>query len=94
MISSILYAFRHAFAGKEMVDYIADYLENIRDRRVFPDVKPGYMRELVPDSAPVEGENWENIFKDVEGVIMPGVSKNLPLHKYLVRGNIGLYLLI
>ena len=59
-----------------MVDYIADYLENIRDRRVFPDVKPGYMRELLPDSAPMEGENWESIFKYVEGVIMPGVSKN------------------
>ena len=57
-----------------MVDYIADYLENIRDRRVFPDVKPGYMKALVPDSAPEDGEKWENIFKDVEGVIMPGVS--------------------
>ena len=61
-------------SGKEMVDYIADYLENIRDRRVFPDVKPGYMKALVPDSAPEDGEKWENIFKDVEGVIMPGVS--------------------
>ena len=58
-----------------MVDYIADYLENIRDRRVFPDVKPGYMKALVPDSAPEDGEKWETIFKDVEGVIMPGVSK-------------------
>ena len=57
-----------------MVDYIADYLENIRDRRVFPDVKPGYMKALVPDSAPEDGEKWETIFKDVEGVIMPGVS--------------------
>ncbi len=38
--------------GKEMVDYIADYLENIRDRRVFPDVQPGYLRELLPDHAP------------------------------------------
>jgi hypothetical protein len=35
-----------------MVDYIADYLENIRDRRVFPDVQPGYLRELLPDHAP------------------------------------------
>ena len=35
-----------------MVDYIADYLENIRERRVFPDVKPGYLRELQPTSAP------------------------------------------
>ena len=58
-----------------MVDYIANYLENIRDHHVFPDVKPGYMRKLLSNSAPIEGEDWENIFKDVEGVIMPGVSK-------------------
>ena len=57
-----------------MVDYIADYLENIRTRRVFPDVKPGYMRELLSDTAPLEGENWDAIFNDVERVIMPGVK--------------------
>lgn len=56
-----------------MVEYIADYLENIRERRVFPDVKPGYMRELVPSEAPEHSEPWDNIFKDVERVIMPGV---------------------
>ncbi|XP_037808178.1 histidine decarboxylase isoform X1 [Lucilia sericata] len=60
--------------GKEMVDYIADYLENIRDRRVFPDVKPGYMKNLLPDSAPLEGEQWDAIFGDVERVIMPGIT--------------------
>lgn len=60
--------------GKEMVDYIADYLENIRERRVFPNVKPGYMRELVPDQAPFEGENWSKIVNDVERVIMPGLT--------------------
>ncbi|KAG8234697.1 hypothetical protein J437_LFUL015351 [Ladona fulva] len=57
-----------------MVDWIADYLENIRDRRVFPDVKPGYLRRLVPDSAPFEPEPWEDIFADVERVVMPGAS--------------------
>jgi hypothetical protein len=31
------------------------------------------MRELLPEDPPVDGEAWENIFKDVEGVIMPGV---------------------
>ncbi|XP_030388470.1 histidine decarboxylase [Scaptodrosophila lebanonensis] len=60
--------------GKEMVDYIADYLENIRDRRVFPDVSPGYMRQLLPESAPIEGEPWPKIFGDVERVIMPGIT--------------------
>lgn len=62
------------FAGKEMVDYIADYLQNIRERRVLPDVQPGYMRSLIPESAPLEGERWENIFADVERVIMPGIT--------------------
>lgn len=57
-----------------MVDYIADYLENIRDRRVYPNVKPGYMRSLVPDSAPLEGEEWKDIVKDIERVIMPGMT--------------------
>ena len=63
-----------------MVDYIADYLENIRDRRVFPDVKPGYMREMLPENPPNDGEAWESIFKDVEGVIMPGVIKTGGIH--------------
>jgi histidine decarboxylase len=61
-------------AGKEMVDYIADYLETIRDRRVFPDVQPGYMRNLLPESAPNEGEEWNAIFSDIERVIMPGIT--------------------
>lgn len=60
--------------GKEMVDYIADYLINIRERRVFPNVKPGYMRDLLPDHAPEKGEPYEDIFKDIERVIMPGVT--------------------
>ena len=59
--------------GREMVDYVADYLENIQSRRVFPEVKPGYIRELIPDHAPEEPDQWENVFKDIERVIMPGV---------------------
>nr|XP_054588323.1 histidine decarboxylase [Nothobranchius furzeri] len=59
--------------GKEMVDYITRYLNSIRERRVIPDVKPGYMTELLPDAAPTEPEDWENIFNDIERVIMPGV---------------------
>ncbi|XP_026471978.1 histidine decarboxylase-like [Ctenocephalides felis] len=60
--------------GKEMVDYIADYLENIRDRKVFPAVKPGYLRSMMPESAPIDGEPWEQIIGDVERLIMPGVT--------------------
>ncbi|XP_076751093.1 histidine decarboxylase [Xylocopa sonorina] len=60
--------------GKEMVDYIADYLANIRSRRVYPAVSPGYLRNVLPASAPVNGEPWEDIFPDIEKCIMPGVT--------------------
>lgn len=57
-----------------MVDYIADYLTTVRTRRVLPNVKPGYMRPLIEEEAPTHGEPWENIFNDIDRVIMPGVS--------------------
>ncbi|XP_034536251.1 histidine decarboxylase [Notolabrus celidotus] len=59
--------------GKELVDYITQYLSSIRERKVIPDVKPGYMKELLPDTAPSEPESWDSIFRDIENVIMPGM---------------------
>lgn len=70
---SCCYSVRYC-SGKELVDYITQYLVSIRQRKVIPDVKPGYMKELLPDTAPTEPEDWESIFKDIEKVIMPGVS--------------------
>uniref|UniRef100_A0A8B9YI57 Aromatic-L-amino-acid decarboxylase n=1 Tax=Bos mutus grunniens TaxID=30521 RepID=A0A8B9YI57_BOSMU len=58
--------------GKEMVDYVADYLEGIEGRQVFPDVDPGYLRPLIPTTAPQEPETFEAIIEDVEKIIMPG----------------------
>ncbi|XP_074088042.1 histidine decarboxylase [Macrotis lagotis] len=59
--------------GKEMVDYIFQYLSTVRERRVTPDVQPGYLRSQLPDNAPVEPESWDTIFGDIEKIIMPGV---------------------
>lgn len=71
--------------GKEMVDYIADYLENIEKRKVYPDVEPGYLRSLIPETAPDEPETYEDVVKDIERVIMPGVSPVLFLPKLLIN---------
>ncbi|XP_076006569.1 aromatic-L-amino-acid decarboxylase [Genypterus blacodes] len=60
--------------GKEMVDFMADYLDNIEERPVCPDVEPGYLRSLIPSEAPLEPETYEDVIKDVERVIMPGVT--------------------
>ncbi|XP_052225144.1 aromatic-L-amino-acid decarboxylase-like [Dreissena polymorpha] len=75
--------------GKEMIDYVADYLENIRERRVFPTVEPGYLRKLIPEEAPEEGESFEDIFKDVERVIMPGIThwQSPNFHAYFPTGS-------
>ncbi|XP_056622445.1 histidine decarboxylase [Triplophysa dalaica] len=59
--------------GKEMVDFIRQYLTGIRDRRVVPDVQPGFMRPLLPTCAPHEPEDWNSILQDVENIILPGV---------------------
>ncbi|XP_057579717.1 histidine decarboxylase isoform X2 [Hippopotamus amphibius kiboko] len=59
--------------GKEMVDYICQYLSNVRERRVTPDVRPGYLRAQLPESAPEEPDSWDSIFGDIERIIMPGV---------------------
>jgi len=41
---------------------------------VTPNVEPGYLRKLIPDAAPEQPENWKDVMKDIERVIMPGVA--------------------
>ncbi|KAF0757511.1 aromatic-L-amino-acid decarboxylase [Aphis craccivora] len=60
--------------SSDMVDYVGNYLENIRDRKVLSSVKPGYLRPLLPTEAPNDPENWKDVMSDVEKLIMPGVT--------------------
>lgn len=75
--------------GKEMVDYIAEYLDTINKRRVTPNIEPGYLKSLLPDSAPFKPEKWENIMQDFEKHIMPGVThwQHSRFHAYFPAGN-------
>ena len=60
--------------GREMVDYIVDYLDNIDARRVTPNIEPGYLQDLIPPEPPTDPEDWDNIMDDIEKKIMIGVS--------------------
>ncbi|CAM1324260.1 DDC (predicted) [Pycnogonum litorale] len=60
--------------GKEVIDFVADYIENIRTRPVLPAVEPGYLQHMLPDHAPETPDKWEDIIKDIERVIMPGMT--------------------
>ncbi|KAF0292807.1 Aromatic-L-amino-acid decarboxylase [Amphibalanus amphitrite] len=60
-------------AAVQLIDFITDYQENIRSRPVSPSVRPGYLRHLVPASAPQHAETWDQLMPDIERVIMPGM---------------------
>jgi len=53
---------------------VARYYETIEDRRVISNVEPGYLKKLLPESAPEEGEAWSDIQKDIEAKIVPGLT--------------------
>ncbi|CAH1099325.1 unnamed protein product [Psylliodes chrysocephalus] len=79
--------FRHI--GKDMIDYICSYRENINTRRVTPNIEPGYLRKLLPLEAPENPEEWSKIMEDIEMKIMPGVThwQHPRFHAYFPSGN-------
>jgi len=57
-----------------LVDWMADYLESKESYPVTPNVQPGEIYAKLPDNAPEEGEEFEQIFADFQGIIMPGMT--------------------
>jgi aromatic-L-amino-acid decarboxylase len=60
--------------GYQVIDWIADYLENIEQYPVLPDVRPGDIRKKLPPSPPQTNEKMEKILSDVDNIILPGVT--------------------
>ncbi|KAF2733904.1 dopa decarboxylase-like protein [Polyplosphaeria fusca] len=61
-------------AAHSAIEEIANYYDTIAERPVLPSVSPGYLRPLLPDGPPEEGESWDKIQADIEKVIMPGLT--------------------
>ncbi|KAI4255387.1 MAG: hypothetical protein LQ352_002589 [Teloschistes flavicans] len=61
-------------AAHSAVDEIIDYFSTMDSRRVLSNVEPGYLRPLLPPAPPEEGEKWDDIQKDIESKIMPGLT--------------------
>ncbi|KAL0273790.1 UNVERIFIED_CONTAM: hypothetical protein PYX00_006383 [Menopon gallinae] len=74
--------------GKELIDFIADYIENSRDFPVLPSSEPGYLQNLIPREAPEESEKWDDIMKDVVKYILPGMThwQSPHFHAYFPAG--------
>lgn len=61
--------------GHAVVDWIADYQARIETFPVLSQVKPGEIRASLPSAAPVRGEPFEMLLKDVENLILPGITQ-------------------
>ena len=57
-----------------VVDWIADYYKRIEEFPVLSQVRPGEIRAALPRECPQNGEPFEEVLRDVEKIILPGVT--------------------
>lgn len=62
------------FYGKQLVDWIADYLKEGEKYPVFSQVSPGEIRKRLPSVPPQKSEQMDEIFSDFERVVLPGIT--------------------
>src|SRR3954469_2974486 len=60
--------------GHALVEWIAGYLEHPERYPVLAQVNPGDVRTGLPQSAPEEAESFDDIFADVERVLVPALT--------------------
>jgi aromatic-L-amino-acid/L-tryptophan decarboxylase len=60
--------------GHRVVDWIADYLDTLGDRPVQAQVAPGQIRGKLPEHPPDDPEPFEHALRDLDTIIMPGVT--------------------
>src|SRR5438552_15734967 len=60
--------------GHEVVDWLAGYFQQIESFPVLSRVEPGQIHGSLPANPPAEGEPFEAMLKDVEKLILPGIT--------------------
>ncbi|KAJ0797319.1 putative carboxy-lyase [Helianthus annuus] len=60
--------------GHMVIDFLADYYQNIQNYPVKSQAKPGFLLESLPDCAPLHPESIETIINDVQRDIIPGIT--------------------
>ncbi len=60
--------------GYAAVDWAARYLEGVGERPVLAQVEPGEIRAALPASPPERGEPFADVLRDLDEVLMPGIT--------------------
>ena len=62
-------------AAHAVVDLMADYLDTVETRAVFPRVEPGSLRPAFPVAPPSDPEDLDVILADYERIIVPAATQ-------------------
>ena len=65
-------AFRSA--GAYLLDWIVKYREDCRSLPVISQMPHNYLSKVLPETAPAKPEPWSAIFRDLDDVIVPGLT--------------------
>ena len=60
--------------GAAALEWVARYLEGIREYPVRAAVEPGWVRAQLPASPPEQAEPFDAILRDLDEVIVPGTT--------------------
>ena len=64
--------FRHA--GHAVIEWIARYMEEVERYPVLSQAEPGSVRAKLPEAAPERGEPFADVLRDVDEIIVPGIT--------------------
>lgn len=60
--------------GHDIIEVIAQYLENIEERPVSSSLRPGEIRAQLPEHPPRQPEDFSAVLHDVNEIIIPGLT--------------------
>jgi aromatic-L-amino-acid decarboxylase len=60
--------------GHAVVDWIADYYDRMESFPVLSQASPGDVRAGLPSHPPEQGEPFENLLRDLDDTILPGIT--------------------
>ena len=60
--------------GHQLIDWIADYFDNIESLPVLAQIEPGSLKAQLPHTPPAQGESMDQITSDIDRYILPAVT--------------------
>jgi aromatic-L-amino-acid decarboxylase len=60
--------------GREVVDWVADYMERVGDLPIRSNVAPGDIEAKLPLAPPEAPESFDAMLADLDDVVLPGVT--------------------